>query len=373
MIKKIHCKDFQAHKNTTLEFSPNITCIVGENGSGKTAIFRALKAVLLNDCLGDNFVRLPDAKNFTVELELGDNTVITRTKGDKKNSVAVSGLGTWSDFNRDYPHQVTDATKIKEVLLGDKVKTVLQVQGQLDAPYMLVGVPESTKMKFLNRLSGSYLLSEAIKQANTDLAKNKQLVVSSSTTIDQLTHEKTQLTSRLSTLNNLVNYIESRVPLIEDMEKQLQRLSLLKNKYLSWAAGNAEVTRKLQYTGTVNFLDKLNNNISKYDKLLNLRTKYSQILSELQSIDKLILVQADTSKLEKLLDKYNNLIQLKNNFNKVTGDISQCDEEITTINSKLEEQTAVLDKELSTMKECPICGNIIDKEKIISSLTFNKN
>lgn len=369
MIKSIHCKDFQAHKNTTLEFSPNITCIVGENGSGKTAIFRALKAVLLNDCLGDAFIRLPDAKRFTIELTLGDSTVITRTKGDK-NSVAVSGLGTWEDFNREYPHQVTDATKIKEVLLGDKIKTILQIQGQLDPPYMLVGTPDSTKMKFLNRLSGSYLLSEAIKQANTDLTKHKQIVTSSASAIDQLTFEKKQLNASLSTYNNIINYVESRLPLIEDMEKQLDRLTMLKNSYLSWVVSSKEVTKKLKYTDKAPALEHLTELIDKYENLVKLVKKYNKVLEELDNVQKSMSVQVDTSTLESLLERYTNLKTLYKNYNQVIDDVQLCDTEIKQTYAQVEEQKALLDKELSSMKECPICGTVIDKEKIMSNLIF---
>lgn len=369
MIKTLHCKDFQAHKNTTLEFSPNITCIVGENGSGKTALFRALKAVLLNDCLGDAFVRLPDAKRFTIELTLGDGTTITRTKGDK-NTVSVSGLGTWEDFNREYPHQVTDATKIKEVLLGDKIKTILQIQAQLDPPYMIVGVPESTKMKFLNRLSGSYLLSEAIKQANTDLTKHKQLVTSSAASIDQLTFEKKQLNASLTTYNNIINYIESRLPILEDMEKQLASLTTLKNKYLTWVANNKEVTKKLQYTDSITSLDTLNSNIARYDNIVKLNKKYQQVKEELGTVQKLIETQVDTTRLENLINTYTTIKNLASTFSQVTNSINDCDNEISQIDKEIAKQKEHLDKELSSMKECPICGTIIDKEKIISNLIF---
>ena len=369
MIKNITCKDFQAHKDTTLEFSPTITCIVGENGSGKTAIFRALKAVLFNDCLGNDYVRLPDAKSFSVSITTGDGNVITRTKG-AENSVSVSSLGTWKDFNREYPHQVTDTTRIKEVLLGDKIKTLLQVQAQLDAPYMLVGVPESTKMRFLNRLSGAYLLSEAIKQANNELTANKQTVTTNAVVIDELTNTKNTLEKSIASYDNVIDYIEQKLPIIESMEKQKQDLTTIKNNYTMWSWNNNTVTNTLsRFTWDSSKLEEL---LSKYEKLQQLQLALNSINQNIERINNLLQLtkKLDITTLINNVEKYVQISTYKNKISYVDFDINKISTSLKSVNDNIYTETKRLEKLLESLPECPICGAPIDKDKIINHLTF---
>lgn len=45
MIKSLHLKSYKGFNNTTIEFS-NITCIIGENGTGKSTIIEAIQDIL---------------------------------------------------------------------------------------------------------------------------------------------------------------------------------------------------------------------------------------------------------------------------------------------------------------------------------------
>ena len=46
IFKKLELKNFKSHANTTLEFNPGISLIVGENGAGKSSIFEAITFAL---------------------------------------------------------------------------------------------------------------------------------------------------------------------------------------------------------------------------------------------------------------------------------------------------------------------------------------
>src|SRR5690554_1179337 len=55
MIKRLVIRNFQSHKDTSLEFVPGVNVIIGQSDSGKTAIVRALRWAVWNRPLGDSF------------------------------------------------------------------------------------------------------------------------------------------------------------------------------------------------------------------------------------------------------------------------------------------------------------------------------
>src|SRR5690554_6424307 len=55
MIKRLVIRNFQSHKDTSLEFVPGVNVIIGQSDSGKTAIIRALRWAVWNRPLGDSF------------------------------------------------------------------------------------------------------------------------------------------------------------------------------------------------------------------------------------------------------------------------------------------------------------------------------
>ena len=62
MLTSLTIKNFQSHKDSTLQFSPNVNVILGHNDSGKSAIFRAIDFVVFNSLSGDSFVRHGEKK-----------------------------------------------------------------------------------------------------------------------------------------------------------------------------------------------------------------------------------------------------------------------------------------------------------------------
>ena len=45
MISKLHLKNFIAFTDLSIDFSPGINIIIGENGTGKTQLLRAILAM----------------------------------------------------------------------------------------------------------------------------------------------------------------------------------------------------------------------------------------------------------------------------------------------------------------------------------------
>lgn len=92
VLERIDLMNFQNHRRKTIRLSPTVTCLVGDNEAGKSAIWRALRWVCLNEPLGSWMIRFGE-KEAKARLWV-DGHKVTRAKGvdnlyqlDKKQSL----------------------------------------------------------------------------------------------------------------------------------------------------------------------------------------------------------------------------------------------------------------------------------------------
>ena len=86
-IKSLELKNFQSHKNLKIDFSPNVTSIIGPSDVGKSAIIRALRWIVFNRPAGDAFIQ-HGTKQAEVIIQVEKDTII-RTKG-KENLYKIN-------------------------------------------------------------------------------------------------------------------------------------------------------------------------------------------------------------------------------------------------------------------------------------------
>ena len=81
MIKKLHIRNFQSHKDSRLIFSDGVNVIVGNSDSGKSAILRALNWVITNRPSGDSYISNWGGPTYVI-VETEEGTVI-RERGKR--------------------------------------------------------------------------------------------------------------------------------------------------------------------------------------------------------------------------------------------------------------------------------------------------
>ena len=146
MLESIRLKNFQKHRQVEIEFDPLVTCIVGQSGSGKSSILRAIRWIVLNKPSGDSFIR--HGKKGTVGELTVDGIKVIRKKGSGKNEYQISdtkgkvgdsgGEGSgdrkkarFKAFGTEPPQAVTKILNIAEDSFAR----------QLDAPYFFSLTP----------------------------------------------------------------------------------------------------------------------------------------------------------------------------------------------------------------------------------------
>ena len=80
MIKSLKLESYKGFSNTTIEFS-NITCIIGENGTGKSTIINAIQNLLSsNTAIGQNDckVGINDKNATSLSLAFQDGSKLSK-------------------------------------------------------------------------------------------------------------------------------------------------------------------------------------------------------------------------------------------------------------------------------------------------------
>lgn len=156
---KIKIQNYQSHKNTELNIEDGITLIAGDSGHGKTAILRAIKALLTNQSRGD-FIR-HGATGCEVQI---DNVIWHK---DKKETYYSIDNQRYDRLGTNVPEDVYKSLLISPTDL-DGEQTFLNLSEQLDAIFILKLGP-SKIAKLFGAFSGTDPIYYGIQKCNKDI------------------------------------------------------------------------------------------------------------------------------------------------------------------------------------------------------------
>lgn len=110
MLESIKIRNFQAQRDLILEFSPEITTIVGETDVGKSSTLRALVWALINQC--NKNVTTWGQEETEVWVVIGQNE-IKRIKNKKQNIYSLNGTD-FAALRQDVPPEIKDVINISQ-------------------------------------------------------------------------------------------------------------------------------------------------------------------------------------------------------------------------------------------------------------------
>jgi len=162
-LKKLILHNFQSHQNTTINFHPGMNVIVGSSDEGKSAVIRALAAVLQND-VNNAYVRHGE-DCFEVTAEFDDGSSVARIKGAKVNKYIVNG----EEFERlgdSVPKQVIEVLGGASVFIDDnEIPVTISKQGV--EPFLL-SESAPVRAKMLGMISGLDVIDRALREMQKD-------------------------------------------------------------------------------------------------------------------------------------------------------------------------------------------------------------
>ena len=364
MIKSIHLKNIQSHKDTKLEFSKGVTAIVGTSDSGKTSVVRALQWIRKNRPSGLGIIRKGEAEAF-VDILMVDGNHITKTKGKNKNEY------TFNDFNfasvgKDVPQEVIDGLGLQDINL----------QQQLDDLFLIFQSPGKLAAIFnkYTKLDDGEALRNAIQSDVRKLKQDHAKLTNELEAIDieiqgynWLSDYKTKL-DEYETITKKQIEISDNIENITNLSKNIDAEQILQDDLLKTLQGKEKRIQTFQ-----NWLDKAEKVISELFELTNLSEKLNILIGTItketttgKNLSNNLLI------LKAKLEIYNEICQIILETNSLSCDrdnINQILTKYTLEVSKKEDDLAQLEnlkvslsekkQTLSQIGICPFCESVL--------------
>ena len=199
-ITSVTLKNFQAHKDTTVQFDRGLNIIIGESNNGKTSILRGILWAIDNQPLGNDFI-MAGENDCSVTINFSDGTYIERGRTVKDTGYYkiryIDDNGKYIDqtyrgFTNAVPVEVANVHQMPKVNITKDIETHLNVLSQLDGPFLLTESP-LVKASAIGRITGTHVIDAAIKESNKTIQSNRKLVKSYSEDLQQKENERKQL------------------------------------------------------------------------------------------------------------------------------------------------------------------------------------
>ncbi|MGO3751336.1 MAG: AAA family ATPase [Peptoniphilaceae bacterium] len=213
-IKKIELKNFQSHKETSIEFDRGLNVILGNSDSGKTAIIRSLKWALYNEPQGDYFI-MQGEKDVSVTIYFNTGAILRRYRSPSKNTYYLKKSDgeefNFDGFGKNIPKEIIDEISIQKINLDNSNNSMINIAEQLEGPFLL-NEKTSVRASAIGRLVGVNYIDDALRETIRD---NKNLL----NNLKSLEIRKEKLKENLLEFN-----------FIENEEKKLSEIILLRNQ-----------------------------------------------------------------------------------------------------------------------------------------------
>lgn len=282
-ITSVTLKNFQAHKDTTVQFDKGLNIIVGESNNGKTSILRGILWAIDNQPLGNDFI-MAGENDCSVTINFSDGTYIERGRTVKNTGYYqiryIDDNGKYIDqtyrgFTNAVPIEVANVHQMPKVNITKDIETHLNVLSQLDGPFLLTESP-LVKASAIGRITGTHVIDAAIKESNKTIQSNRKLAKSYSEDLQQKENERKQL------------------PDIKSMEA---------------------FTKKYAYI--VKYITKLNDSVIKLNANLQQISQYQQqMMQEKERYEQLKKVAALLPIIQAAKDKFNKVMFLHGKLTK---------------------------------------------------------
>ena len=300
MIQRITLAGFQSHVNSVLELSPGLNIIVGPTDSGKTAILRGLRWLVLGEPSGDSFVNKAVGKAL-VRVSTDKQEFITKLREGKKTTYILGGT---IYEKAEIPPEIAAVTGITATDFAD-FSTVLNFAYQLDAPFLL-SEPASAGAKVLGKISGTEKVDGALKAATKEAFAIR-------TQVSQCEKEQARIALTLqdyTEVERMENEVCAVFHKLEQLEQVQQRRNLLNGIYKRYtevrfqqAGAHAKKNRLQDVPQLEGTMNRLTETVPRIAALVRLKQRFLQATTEKTDATKRFMQSKDAPELDSRLSE----------------------------------------------------------------------
>lgn len=368
--------NFQSISSAELTFEQGINIIVGQSNSGKSAILRAIKAVLLNPNGSARYIKKHTDK-ATVTVDYNANYIEWDRK-KKESSYIVNG----ESFGKTGNSNAFKITNDNTGFTLDSSGNLMNIESELELPFPFDRSPSELFKLFENVfcVSDSATILKAFKEEEDNTQKQLNEVNNSI----KITNEKIGALQALKDEVNLERLRTYKTKLISLNDQQTTLREDLKQLSLSQSIINRIKLNKdysdiiLQDKGVSDYKNVLLDynkakqtiKLLKLAKTLTLKVNFNNdLLNTYSNIKDDYTKLKNVSKVVSLLDDKKEInidLELYSEYNKLYKDyveIKESMQHIKSLKDKQEELKNTISKCNSKLKEykvCPLCGHELE-------------
>ena len=334
---KLKIKNFQAHKDTTIDFAPGVNYVIGANDSGKSAIIRALCWAINNKPNGTGFVSHFAKKDITSSTIEFDDHKVVRARGNNLNQYIIDNL--------DEPYKAL-AGKVPEEISEIINLDDINIQSQYEPYFLVCETPGKIAEKF-NEVFELQIIdtsSSNIKSIISKINKDKEYT----------DKQKNELKNKICSLS-----------WIDDVDGELIILESKKT-------ASQEVSNTIEKTQTViTTIEKIIGNINNTVEFLTATQSYPELVETNKQIsklkDRIILIDRITSNITCINEKQV-IIEKKIELDKQVDILLNSNEQIQKINDKGKKIKKVVNEIESIKKQKEDSKIILFQADVVSML-----
>ena len=389
-LKRLTLKNVEGHKNSVLEFSPNVNFITGSSHVGKSSIFRALNWVFTNRAPKGGLVPWDNPKaTVHVICEFADGTVIERKKGQGINCYVVNG-NVLKAVGSSVPEEVLEALKITEInfqpqhaayfLLNDPPSKITAQFNEL-ANFEFFDELIGETARYLREVrSEKKLISEQIEEEIAVISSLKEVDLAHKQfeLIEEMFEELQETGKKASELNEAVEEISNIQTAIDELDGTELALAELQN-LISKATTLAEVGEELaglkrlvNKTETISqelssleysseALAEINDLLQIIDELENTKTSFVELRRMIRRVSTIMADLDDITECLQLSEIISDFVQLYDEYSIIEGkieEIGNLERQIKLVSDQLDQYRQKVEEMLQEgcpfMEHCPL-------------------
>jgi exonuclease SbcC len=303
VFEKLVIRNFQAHRDLTIELDPHITTLWGSTDQGKSAVIRALIWACLNQRPDDHIHW--DADWTKVELHV-DGQVIVRKQG-KSNTYRLNKGHPSKSFNKGVPAPIADLLKVSQE----------NFQQQHDSHFW-ISLSAGKVSKELNKIINLEIIDESLSEVASRLRTAQATVRVTEKRLEDAREKRAKL-RWVKELDAKLQKIEQSHARITDLQTREQELTVLITK----VQGHRKQIRTLEEQGT------------KAKEMVVLGEQLSEKVNKLDALEKLIRKIKTIIRIKKIEIPNIELVDKLYNIEKLITEIEDAEQWVQSRNEKL--------------------------------------
>lgn len=386
MLKKVIVHGFKSHKHTEITLGSNITSFIGENGNGKSALFKAILWVMTNKPAGERFIHweLKNNEPAYVTLHWGEHVITRRKSRDKKiNEYILNGI-TLSGFGQTIPLEIEQTFNLGDVNI--------QTQG---ASRYLLSETAAERARIINKMVNLEEIDKAYSYIDQEKRRNQSNIKA----LEKEYEAKEKDIEKVAFVPVLKDDVEELKYLHKEAEEIRTKLTLMQE----YTKNYTDIQSRFLYLPKIN-MEETNEIISKVDKIHDTIQDLKSIVSNYTELELALKPSSKhtpeelyniSQEVDKEINKLEHMQNIKNNYyarellpvSSVTidrihtvlelyKDEEKTLQEMQILNRDIGIAKLTLDKSAEAVKEskekyekekpntCPLCGSVLHKEEV---------